>query len=132
MRNVRVLTTSTSQCETPCWEWLGNNRFPNGYGSHRVGPGKPARAAHRISWEHRFGPVPVGLQLDHKCRNRNCVNPDHLEPVTPSENTMRQDNAERRVTECPKGHPYDEANTIRRNGKRFCRQCDRERKRKTA
>lgn len=114
---------------TGCWEWQGPFT-PNGYGKHRIGPGHPERVAHRIAYEHYVGPIPDGLQLDHTCRVRRCVNPSHLEPVTGSENTLRQDHAERRVTHCPKGHPYDEDNTIRGgDGKRRCRECDRARKR---
>ena len=123
-RNVRP------NLETGCWLWTGP-LMPNGYGAHRVGPGWPNKAAHRLGYEHYVGPIPDGHQLDHLCRQRNCVNPEHLEPVTPSENTSRQDHAERRVVECPQGHPYDEQNTIVRNGRRFCRECDRQRKRRT-
>lgn len=120
--------------ESGCWLWQGQISR-NGYGRCRVGPGKPLVAAHRVSYEHYVGPIPEGLQLDHVkergCTHRNCVNPEHLEPVTGSTNTMRQDHAERRVTECPKGHPYDEANTIiTPQGHRRCRECDRARKRR--
>jgi hypothetical protein len=80
--------------------------------------------AHRLSYEHHVGPIPDGLQIDHTCRNRKCVNPEHLEPVTNAENTTRQDHAERRKTHCPKGHPYDEANTyVDPSGARRCRAC---------
>jgi hypothetical protein len=113
---------------TGCLLWQGPT-MPNGYGKHRRSPGHAERAAHRILWEHVNGPIPDGLQLDHRCRTRNCVLPEHLEPVSASENTKRQDHAERRVTQCPQGHPYDEENTrITTAGKRACRACDSARK----
>lgn len=121
----RLIKTS----DDGCWEWQGL-QTSNGYGKWSKGPGQRVRAIHRITWEHyKNQEVPEGLQLDHTCRNRLCCNPDHLEPVTPSENTMRQDHYERRKTHCPKGHEYDEANTrITPAGKRVCRTCDRERR----
>lgn len=111
-----------------CWEWQGP-QTPNGYGKHKAGPGKPERVIHRILWEHHNDqPVPDGLQLDHRCFNRVCCNPEHLEPVTASENTKRQRHYNRGKEECPNGHVYDEANTrITPAGKRACRACDRER-----
>ena len=85
-----------------CWVWIGP-QTPNGYGRWQVGPGQKKQMAHRISYEHHTGEqIPEGIQLDHVCRNRLCVNPLHLEKVTGSENTLRQDHAERRKTECPK------------------------------
>jgi len=109
--------------ETGCWLWLGE-LAPNGYGRWRSGPGQPRQMAHRASYEHYVGDIPEGLELDHTCRQRRCVRWDHLEPVTGSENTKRQDHAERRKTHCPNGHPYDEANTyVGPDGKRRCREC---------
>jgi hypothetical protein len=60
----------------------------NGYGILNTGPGKRARA-HRFYYEKKCGPIPDGLTLDHLCRIRACVNPDHLEPVTNTENCRR-------------------------------------------
>ena len=79
---------------TGCWVWLGS-RTPHGYGQINRG-GRP-RPAHRIYYEQAKGPIPTGLYLDHLCRNRACVNPDHLEPVTNAANIRRGANV--RLTE---------------------------------
>lgn len=120
--------------ETGCRLWLGAKNGA-GYGYFRLDG--QMRRAHRVAYELVVGPIGAGLQLDHLCRVRACVESTHLEPVTARENTMRADTASTRsaaATHCPSGHPYDDENTKRdRRGWRACRTCvragDRERKR---
>ena len=70
-----------------CWEWTGClNHYGYGQAVPAVGPREPA---HRWAWRQLVGEIPAGLVLDHLCRNRTCVNPDHLEPVSIGENTRR-------------------------------------------
>lgn len=76
---------------TPCWIWQGECNRENGYG--RVVVQKRKLLAHRVLYERAKGPIPEGAQLDHLCRVRNCVNPDHLEPVNGAENVQRGSNA---------------------------------------
>ena len=115
-----------------CWEWLGAKA--RGYGHFNAGD-KRYTSAHRWAFETLRGTIPDGLQLDHLCRNRSCVNPDHLEPVTQEENIRRgygisAANAEK--THCPQGHPYNEANTYRpKRGGRQCKECSRMRTRES-
>jgi len=83
---------------------------------------------HRLSYEAYVGPIPDGMVIDHICRNRACVRPDHLEPVTVWENTRRSDNfmAHRAASStCGKAHPFDDANTRMRGNRRQCRACNR-------
>lgn len=116
---------------TGCWVWPHKNRF--GYGT--VYYHKRTRIVHKLVYEHFCGPVPNGKQLDHLCGNRACSNFEHLDPVTPRENTLRGDTLAARnaaKTHCPKGHPYSGDNLfINSNGDRICRICHRERTRKS-
>lgn len=82
--------------------------------------------SHRVSYELSIGPIPAGLELDHVCRKPLCVNPRHLEPVTKKENQRRSPLRGAffgSKTHCPFGHPYDQKNTYRYKGSRFCRKC---------
>lgn len=89
-----------------CWNWLGGKNV-TGYGKFWSN-GRTVRP-HRWAYEHEVGPIPEELQLDHLCRNRGCVRPDHLEAVTGMVNTGRGGNAIK--THCKRGHPFDEENT---------------------
>lgn len=103
-----------------CWLWTGALK-PTGYGTLSVS--RKTYQAHRIAYELLVAPIPEGLQLDHLCRVRNCVNPEHLEPVTQTENIRRGQQGHGR-THCVHGHEYTPENTIvRKNGWRMCRTC---------
>lgn len=116
-----------------CWEWLGFHNA-KGYSQVRIGGrGGRLHRLHRLLYELLIGPIPDGLQLDHLCRNRGCVRPDHLEPVTQEENLARGNpsptDINRMKVHCPAGHPYDAENTYYypRSQHRGCRECNRER-----
>lgn len=118
--------------DSSCWLWTASlNR--NGYGltGYTASDGtRRSIVAHRFVYQTLVGPIPEGLQLDHLCRVRCCVNPDHLEPVTQRENLLRGETivaAEAAKTHCPQGHPYSGANLyVSPKGDRICRTCTRE------
>ncbi len=111
-----------------CWLWVGPVSW-NGYGEC-IRAGVRTRA-HRDSYEHFVGPIPSGLQIDHLCRQRCCVNPEHLEPVTQRENVLRGEglSAKRAAqTHCKYGHEFTYENTrITNLRQRKCRACNRNR-----
>lgn len=108
-----------------CWEWVGA-RFGSGYGA--INRDGHTISAHRVSYELLVGPIPDGLELDHLCRNRWCVRPDHLEPVVHVENVRRSPLGPSARTHCPQGHPYEGDNLyVKPSGRRVCVTCRRAR-----
>ncbi len=108
-----------------CLLWLGGTGS-QGYG-HLIVRGREM-PAHRFAYELAYGAVPDGHVIDHLCRVRHCVRPEHLEAVTHVENVKRGEvgRNSREKTTCPAGHLYDQVNTrISREGKRVCRACHR-------
>jgi hypothetical protein len=114
-----------------CWLWTAATQ--GGYGVFRVSSTKQVKA-HRWAYESLVGPIPEGLTLDHLCRVRNCVNPEHLDPCTTGVNTLRGDSGSARnarKTHCLNGHPLEGDNLMRdARGMRQCRICQRERVRR--
>lgn len=115
-RNVKV-------DDAGCWVWQ-LHRDRDGYGVIAIK--HYPHAAHRISYEVFIGPIPGGTQIDHRCRNRACVRPEHLEAVTSRANTFAPGSeapaaVNAAKSTCPKGHPYS---LLR--GKRVCRPCRNE------
>ena len=114
-----------------CWLWQGARHNSKGYGRHNANGTK--WLAHRYVYELLIGPIPPQYELDHVvCGNTRCVNPAHLQPVTPEEHHRRTEQGayNRLKTHCPRGHEYTVNNTRGdRYGRRHCRACDKERRR---
>lgn len=108
----------------PCWLWKGAKHNWKGYG--RVTINRRRYLAHRYAYHLWVGGLIDGLEIDHLCRNTRCVNPQHLEQVTPEEHTRRTDPSayQRNITHCPAGHAYTPENTRMRGTSRHCRACD--------
>jgi hypothetical protein len=106
-----------------CWLWTAGLYNNTGYGQFR------RRGAHRVAYEALIGPIPKGLEIDHLCRVRHCVNPAHMELVTKVENVMRGESPaarNARKAECHNGHVFTSENTyIDKRGRRSCRECGR-------
>lgn len=112
--------------ENDCWGWT-DVLSKAGYAYLAVDGRKGGKVlVHRLLYELMIGPIPDGKELDHLCRNRWCVRPDHQEPVTRRINLLRGQTIAMRnavATHCIHGHPFDEANTYWYKGCRQCRRC---------
>lgn len=113
-----------------CWQWVGATAS-KGYG--RVKYAGRLEVAHRLVFATLRGAIPDGLVLDHLCRNRGCVNPDHLEPVTNRTNILRGQsptalNALKKT--CSRGHRFEGENLGWYRGGRICRECQRVKQRR--
>lgn len=103
--------------DSECWTWqayVGTH----GYGMYKLCRARPD-VAHRVAYRLAVGPIPDGLFVDHICRNKLCVNPAHLEPVTHVENMRRA-----RRTHCKRGHLLDEQTLVIRGPHRSCKKCE--------
>lgn len=127
----RFRSKYSEAADTACWAW-GGTMYPNGYGQFALSRNGAKRVkyvmAHRYSYEMHRGGIPEGLVLDHLCRNRACINPDHLEPVTTRENLVRGNGfvgEQSRRTHCVRGgHPLSGPNLYTSpRGERGCRTC---------
>jgi len=109
-----------------CWEWTGTKN--NGYGLMRTGEGETKILAHRFSYELHVDLIPEGLQIDHLCRNKGCVNPAHLEAVTQQVNILRSENMAARYARRTECHICGGELIFRESiNARVCRTCEQRR-----
>ena len=103
-----------------CWDWKGS--VISGYGAYRIN--YRYHRAHRVVWEALVGPIPEDMVIDHLCRNKLCVNPDHLEVVTWAENLRRGHHSNQNKVKkvCKRGHEFD---YVTPDGRRKCKTCQR-------
>ena len=128
----RVYAKISPEPNSGCWLWTGAISDTGYANASLVINGKRVtKNIHRLLYQLERGPIASGLQIDHLCRNRGCVNPDHLDLVTPRENTMRGAGPklaaeyQRAKTHCPQGHEYSEGNLYIYKGRKGndCRGC---------
>lgn len=115
LERIRLRSSSEGECMV-----YNGQRTADGYGIIRIN--RKHQVVHKVMWESVNGAIPEGMQLDHLCRNEPCWNPDHLEVVTPLENTLRSKNpasANSKKTHCKRGHPLsgDNLHVSTRNGR---------------
>lgn len=131
----RVFSRCTEGPETykgsPCWNWSLYIE-PSGYGVYRHQ--HQTWKTHRLTYTLSYGDIPQGLVIDHLCCNKKCCNPEHLEAVTPEENTRRSNRVKspgaynKAKTQCKHGHPFSPENTrTEKDGSRTCLTCKKER-----
>lgn len=125
----RILRQITVHPVTDCWIWTGQMLKVKGGPYGRMWANGRGENAHRAAYMEWVGPIPKGYYVDHLCRKSLCVNPEHLEAVTPGENNRRANGFSGRnwrKTHCPHGHEYTEENTgyiVRPEGRKSWRVC---------